>query len=129
MALLLPLLNLPCLHHFWIIPVPNMCATHSSEGDAQWTWSMHVVSHPALPCAQVQQWHDSAHNAALCAEGGFTGRRTSRPKKVPVEVRTVESMLFPVSLSTTVLFTMLGFACSGEPPTGAVSCAAQPRHA
>ena len=36
---------------------------------------------------------------------------TSLPKNVPVEVLTVESMLFPVSLSTTVDFTMLGCAC------------------
>ena len=40
---------------------------------------------------------------------------TSLPKKVPVDVLTVESMLFPVSLSTTVDFTIFGLACGHQP--------------
>ena len=40
---------------------------------------------------------------------------TSLPKNVPVDVLTVESMLFPVSLSTTVDFTMFGLACGHQP--------------
>ena len=40
--------------------------------------------------------------------------RACRGKKVPVLVRTVLSMLLPVSLSTTVDLTMPGFACTAH---------------
>ena len=40
----------------------------------------------------------------------------SRPKNVPVDVLTVELMLLPVSLSTTVDFAIFGFACKAPRP-------------
>jgi len=48
--------------------------------------------------------------------------RAWRAKKVPVLVRTVLSMLLPVSLSTTVDLTMVGLACR---PAASASAAAQ----
>ena len=42
----------------------------------------------------------------------LAARRACRGKKVPVLVRTVLSMLLPVSLSTTVDLTMVGLACA-----------------
>ena len=50
-------------------------------------------------------------------------RRACRGKKVPVLVRTVLSMLLPVSLSTTVDLTMVGLACAAHTPEQ-LSCTA-----